>query len=93
MVTRARHRLDQDVLPFAVKIGRHQADSGDIAARVGKRGRKPSRDHVLGIASGDDRIGCGFDYYRHEVVDLLVTGLEASGNNCEIPPFDEAVDA
>src|SRR6516225_8062612 len=45
---RAGHRLDQDVLPFAVKIGRHQADSGDIAARAGKRGRKPSRDHVLG---------------------------------------------
>jgi hypothetical protein len=45
---RARHRLDQDVLPFPVKLGRHQADSGDVAAGVGKRGGKPSRDHVLG---------------------------------------------
>jgi hypothetical protein len=28
---RARNRFDQDVLPLAVKIRRHQADAGDIA--------------------------------------------------------------
>jgi hypothetical protein len=39
------------------------------------------------------RIGCGLDQRRHQVVDLLVAGLETSWNNREILAFDEAVDA
>jgi hypothetical protein len=45
--TRAGHRLNQDVLPFAVKIGRHQLIPVTLPPGAGKRGRKPSRDHVL----------------------------------------------
>jgi hypothetical protein len=33
---RPRHRLDQNVLPFAVEFGRQQTDSHDVATRAGE---------------------------------------------------------
>ena len=52
---RPRHRLDQNVLPFAVEFGREQTDSSHVAARARERGYQPFRDHVF--AHADERHG------------------------------------
>jgi len=46
----AWHSLDQDLLPLAVELGCEQADTGDVAARLGERGRKAFADEVLAHA-------------------------------------------
>jgi hypothetical protein len=51
------HRLDQDLLAFAVEFGREQANSRDVAPRPRQRSNKPFRNHVL--AHADQRNGPG----------------------------------
>ena len=49
------HGLDQDLLSFAVKLGREDADTCCIAAGPGQRVHQPLPDHILGNA--EDRNG------------------------------------
>ena len=43
-----RHCLNQDFLPFAIKLSREDADSRCIAAWSGKRVHQPLADHIFG---------------------------------------------
>src|SRR6478672_10942802 len=40
--------LKKNILSFAVQIGRHQADTRNIAHGASERRRKPGGDHILG---------------------------------------------
>src|SRR6516165_6904351 len=43
----AGHRLDQEVLPFAIEFGRENAHACRVAPRLSKRAREPFADHII----------------------------------------------
>jgi hypothetical protein len=42
------HRLDEDFLPLAVKLGRKNSDARRISTGLGKGAHKPVADHIVG---------------------------------------------
>ena len=58
----ARHGFRQDLQPLAVKLGRKQADAGDVAARLCQRGDKAFADQILAHAIERDGTGRGLKH-------------------------------
>ena len=44
---RTRSCLNQDILPFSIEFGRHQADPGNVGTRTSEGRRKSSGYHIL----------------------------------------------
>ena len=45
------HQLHQDILTFALELGCHDADVGQVSIGPGERGRQSASDHIVSVAT------------------------------------------